>query len=574
MAFTVNHVVVPNFAPVSITNVFNQMWKLTRAMKKAGWKYLASGDGTTKHTGGNPAGDLWATTPGTVGFTTNAGAAAASIAAPTRGRATVTGLTGIVSADKGRFLVISGAATGANNNAHQIEEIVSATSVRIDARQFAVVSDANNGSLTWLIKDANNASETYPATLNTVAAWWCARGPSTLKIPITSAPVGTFLRGENLTEATTGAEGELVGYVFDSGVGYLVVAPRLRGTGADPYGWGTGNVVTGSLSLATVTQVGTALEYRHEVVIWKDTDQIDGSIFVSGFEPVAEGALNSFGTLAASAGCTATIAPGGGGTGNAFPSFAWVQWGTGTTGGALHEEWRAHSVAIDIGNAQIMCVDAIEEEDYSADASWFIAMAITAFVGEHVGYGFQRVDDTEDGDLDPYVTFIYEGNVGTSLYTNERTNAGGPSTIDGGSGPGLHTAHERLMGTGGYSWRGWRRRGLSGDAATGSQDFEMFFDSALQSAIVITTTGVMELTGASPAIVATAPVATKVREPIRIGSVQSARRMHKGSCRWMSLAQGGVGTDTYDSKRFVQFSSVTGRFVIGPWDGTTTPTTT
>lgn len=143
---TVNHVVAGNYTFASAP--LRLIWRLTRSMKKAGWKYMASSNGSSKGTSKDPGADFWG-----AGVTTNAGASAASIAAPTRGRATVTGLTGITSSDKGRFILISGAATAANNHQHQIEEVLSSTSVRIDARTFAVASDANNGSLTWAIRD-------------------------------------------------------------------------------------------------------------------------------------------------------------------------------------------------------------------------------------------------------------------------------------------------------------------------------------------------------------------------------------------------------------------------------------
>ena len=86
-----------------------------------------------KVTNADPGLDPWG-----AGIVTNAGAAAASVAAPVRGRALVTGLSGIVAADKGRFLVLSGSVPAANNHHHQIEEVVDATSVRIDARTFSV----------------------------------------------------------------------------------------------------------------------------------------------------------------------------------------------------------------------------------------------------------------------------------------------------------------------------------------------------------------------------------------------------------------------------------------------------
>ena len=118
------NVLFTNFGMVT-NDVFNVVWKLTRAMKKAGWTYKSSGDGTGlgKDTSGNPANDKW----------------------------------------------------GGN---------------------------------------ADPATDSYPS-FTAVSAWWNAQGPSTLKIPITSASVGTFIRGEDISQTTTGAHGELLGYIFD-----------------------------------------------------------------------------------------------------------------------------------------------------------------------------------------------------------------------------------------------------------------------------------------------------------------------------------------------------------------------
>lgn len=585
---TTNHVVIPNFPPVSSTNMFNQVWKLTRALKKAGYKYKASGNGTTKDTTADPKNDKWNGTGVGVsaGIVTNVGAAAASIATPTRGRATVTGLTGIVASDKGKFLVISGAATGANNNAHQIEEIVSATSVRISAHDaFAVASDANNGALTWEVRDPANSGETYPsATLDAVQAWWCAQGPSTIKIPITSAPVAggggfNFVRGENITQASSGFEGEILGWVFDSGAGYLSVAPRLRGTGAGVYGLTDGQQFSGDVSAATVTQQGTALEYRHEVVFWKNTNQTEGSIFHAIVEPVAEGATNLFSTIAAQSGCTGAVAPGGTtatpneGTNNGFPTFAWVHWGSSNLGGAGHETWDGKNSSNPVANAQIMCADLIEEENWSADGSWVYAYNVTNIAGgAHNGFAFQRMDDCEDGDLDPYVSMAPAGGLLT-LYTNSRTGAGTQSSSGSAIDECFTTAwnSNASAGTAHVIWRGWRRRGLTGDGVGGQQDFELSMLIPRQTASAVTSINITTNAGDADKV-ATAPAATKVREPLWITSIQSSRKMRKGTCRWMYAVQGGNGTDTYDNKKWIQLSPTNAPFIAGPWDGTSTPT--
>lgn len=570
---TTNNVVVANVASNSGVavppSVCNTIWKLTRALKKAGWKYKASGDGTSKDTSSAPNSDLW----GDAGTTSNPGAAAASITAVARGRATVTGLSSIVSTDKGKFLRIQGSGSS-NNGYHQIEEIISSSSVKIDARTISITApDANNGALTWTIQDP--LGTTYPSALNSVAAWWCAQGPSILRIPITAAPVVgaggfTFLRGENIVQATTGFEGEITGFVWDgTSTGYLNVVPRLRGTGGGVFGLATTNAFTGSSSGATVTQNGTALEYRYEMVIWKAANQTAGLIFFTQPEPVAEGATDLFSALSAAAGCTATVAPGGGGTGNAFPAKAWVALGSGTAvASAINWQTAILNNTQPYGNTQIVAVDCIEEQNYSADGSWVWALAALGTVvpngGGHTLHSFCRCDDTEDGDLSPYVTFGSPAL--TTLYNNSRTSAG---TVT--NSVGTHNMDSFQAGGVAYdsgvtyvTLRGWRRRGLSSE---GFQEFEFGALRASQSG----TTRLLMFNQGDGERISTAPVNTFLREPIWIVSISNQAKVRKGTFRWMYMVGPGGGMGRfYDSKRWVQMSATPPAFILGPWDGTTT----
>lgn len=568
---TTNNVVLANQVNSNPTStpptVFNTVWSLTRAMKKAGWKYKASGDGTSKDTSSNPNADLW----GNAGTTSNPGAAAASITANARGRATVTGLSGITALDKGRFLQISGSGSG-NNGYHQIEEIISSSSVKIDARTATITApDANNGALTWTIQDPLGTS--YPTALNGVAAWWCAQGPSILRIPITALPaVGpggfTFLRGENIVQATTGFEGEIIGFVFDgASTGYLTVAPRLRGTGGGVFGLATGNAFTGSSSGATVTQNGTALEYRYEVVIWKATNQTQGLVFVTQAEPVAEGATNLFSAISTAAGCTATVAPGGGGTGNAFPTLSWVALGSGTTV-ASAIAWATISAQNPYGNTQIIAVDCLEEQNYSADGSWMWALSSFGSAspsgGGHKPLSFQRLDDTEDGDLSPYVTFV--GSSLKTLYGLTRTSAG---TLESANSiyaaDSFAISNHASMATGRVCLAGWFRRGLSSERF---QEFELASIYPTQNA---TLSHLVSYNLGQGDMVSTALQPTAVREPIWVVATATGQKMRKGTFRWIYLVGPGGGVSKfYDNKRWVQMSSAPGAMVLGPWDGATT----
>lgn len=557
------HVIAANQACSSSTNTWNVIWKLTRALQKAGYRYLASSDGSAKETAEDPQLSKWVGTTGT----TNAGAAAASIAAPSRGRAAVTGLTGIVAADKGKFLVISGAATAGNNHWHRIEEITSSTAVKVSSRgtPFTPTTDANNGALTWSIWDP--MTETIPAGIAATQCWLLMQGPSTIKIPITALPtVGgstglDFIRGENIVQASTGWEGELVGYVYDAGAGHIVARNRIRGTGSGIFGLDTANALTGGLSGATVTQVGTAKEYRREIVFWKNTNQTQGSLYWNVVEPVGETTLNS---LTGAAGCTITVAPGGGGTGNAYPTTAYICVGSSTGTHVAWSVWNTNNggVAGAYGNAQIMVADTIAESGYSADGSFIIWLGNTqsGAEGGGAGFAFQLMDDSEEGDLDPYASLHFLPT--QTLYSPSRTAV---TTSNSGVGD-LWAITQAPLSTQ-SCWRGWRNRGLAtGDAF---QDFDIQIDRLVigNASVLATNNNDTEKVASAPA---TAP--KRVTEPFRITSAAAFFKIRKGSARWMRMIQGGQGTSLFNNKTFMQLTSSNPAMLGGPWDGTSIPT--
>lgn len=569
---TTNHVRLNNLGlTLSFTVAFRGFFELTRAMKKAGWKFKASSDGTTKISSADPAADQWG-----AGTVSNAGAAAASIAAPTQGRATVTGLTGMVAADKGRFLLISAAATGANNNQHQIEEVLSATSVRIDARNFAVASDANNGTLTWSVRDPlGNTFNNSAFNMNTTA-WWCAQGPSVLKIPITAASVGTFIKGENVIQSTTLAEGEVLGYTYYNATGWLVIAPRVRGSGGGVHGWATANTITGGRSGATVSQNGTALDYVYEVVFAKSANQISIQILVGQFNTVADSA-ELFSFCATQAGATATVHPGGGGTGNAFGAHAWVMAGTlNTPGNGIVITDNGGGVGyVGLTNANIICVDAISEQNYTADGSWSlfymgedISGTQIPFIGGFM-YGFHRLNDIEDGEIAPYVSVTPAAT--KPLYGNNRTSGGSTSNTANASRMSFFY-QDSVIGTARVMYGGWRGRGLTSEAF-------VEFESATLMPLQTTNTHVQNNSPYySPRMVSSANSLAKTRERIWLVNTTVPFNLVKGSLRWMYFVMGDQVTDTYGiDPGWVQLSS-TGNFpsahisasaiVLGPYDGT------
>lgn len=78
--------------------------------------------------------------------------ATASITAAGGGLITITGLTGMTANSVGRFLTVTGAATGANNGTFLITNFISATSVQY-ANASGVAPDGNNGAISWTERD-------------------------------------------------------------------------------------------------------------------------------------------------------------------------------------------------------------------------------------------------------------------------------------------------------------------------------------------------------------------------------------------------------------------------------------
>jgi hypothetical protein len=570
---TTNNVIIANVAAATTANSFNIVWRLTRALLKAGWKKTGSSDGTTLSTGDDPLTDRWAQTFGQIGQSaTTSGTTSVTAAAASRGRAVISGLTGITSAMKGSFLVFS---SGVNSGkAFQIEAIDSATQVQVDARRANVTYTSHaSTSVSWAVRSPTT-DVTQPAGLTANAAWWSAIGPSTVKVQLNAAPTGTFIRGENVVQATSGAEGELIGIVWDAtlATGYAVIAPRVRGvTSPDTaYGWQTNLVVTGALSGATFTSHAStaAVEYRQEIVLWKNgtSSLTSGSIFHGTFDPVADDAAAETAwtfrkkASGSSAGVTAVVAPGGGGTNNTFPFHGWVSLGTNTTGtGSL---WFSGTLAY----GQIGCADCIEESGYSMDGSFFVMTNNTAITGgAYTGHALCRLDDTEEGDVSPYVS--QSQGLTETLGNNPATRTGGAlATVSDiyCASPATGGALLKASTTEVY-YKGWRAR--ASETATTAASFINYEAAQLRG--LQTAQNIGATTATTPMRTPNDPAALrKVREPIWMLSLTTAIKHLKGTLRWQYSVQGGNGGDVYDSM-YVQGSVIGSPSVIqGPWDST------
>jgi hypothetical protein len=503
------------------------------------------------------------------------GGQAASIAAAVNGRSTLTGLTGMVAPTStsrgsvGDRITITNATTGANNGTFMITAVISSTSAIID--NASATSDANNGSISWT--EMSPLSQSYPTSLQGATgsgAWINLQGPSIIRIPIGfTVPTG-YIRGENVTQASTGAQGELIGTCPDSvgGLGYMVIAPRVTGTGSGPRGWNvsngaTDNIVGGASGVTfTVLSSGTIVEFVQEMVLWKNS-ALNGHVYFQCVDSVAE-TTSRFSVQSALSGCTATICPGGASTGvvttNGFPSIGtFVSCGTGGSGavGTGSGTWFLNGVSTNFGKVQAMCANAIEASGVSADGSFTLAVGNpTTGLNVYLGCAYQRMDDCEEGDVWPYVAAWF---LNSSNYTGSRT-----ASVANLTNTDIWNATGALALTNYTPYRGWRRRGFStGDAF---QEFQGALIASWNSSSVI------GANAGSADRVACAIATVVVREPVWIASTQNGSKMRKGSCRWLHATQGGSCNDTYDSKRWVQLSSSAGGPIAsGPWDGSTIP---
>jgi hypothetical protein len=472
---------------------------------------------------------------------------AATIANVNGTAVTITGLTNMTFGSAGSILVVSGAANAANNGSFVISKFLSSTDVII-SNPSGVAPDANSGSINWQEK-----------------------------------LVSSGRRGEVVTQTTTGAIGEVVGIHFDvvTATGYLVVFPRNNGSGGGPFGWNGTDVITGATSGAVWTPIASPTEFIKEVVMWAGSANTQT---MTGYMQTVDGYTESasrFSVLAGSAGATATIAPGGGGTGNTFPipgSFVWV----GTGGAKTDARFALTTWTGNLTNAQLMCADATFDVGRSADGSFTCAIGVPTNAGAYLGFVYTRLDDQEDGDVDPYIFYTPSND---TQYNPTRTALTGTYTAAGESFNANNTGTTSLCNL--NTFRGWRRRGFF----TTDDAFQNYQLGLLcQGSFLFSNTtgsgqaGLLQNTTDNE-VVATSTVSTTtntnssyVSEPIWVISTQLGFRTMKGSCRWLRAVQGGTGTDTLgngaSTGHWYQLntgSTVQIPFISGPWDATTTP---
>ena len=533
-----------NGSLAATTHQFSGIWKLTRVMKAAGWDTVAHSDGTTKTSSGSNGNDSWGSnsdpmsdTYASITTTIAAGSNGASLP-----QATINVASAASFSASGTISVLS--SSGWQNVTYTGTTGTTFTGCSGGTGTLATGNPVASGSST--------------VNFDSRAAWIVMSGPKTLKFPFTTAPTGNFVRGEPITQATSGATGELLGIVWDGYLvtGWAVVAPR---TGT----FDGSNVVTGSISSATFTP-GSIRTFARQVMFAKSSSNTtDGSIYYVCANESTE-LTSLFSDLATQTGCTATVAPGAGGTSNSFPTIAISARGTG--GSVSHVTFSGTTTGM-TGAFNTVAANATPGSGTSTDGTFWVGYTNTGATNSQSVSGFFRLDNTEPGDIDPYV--FYTSTV-QSFSTFSRTAVTGANS-------NFETWSSTVASANVSYWKGYSAR----DGYVAARDTVVPFYFSYSNASPNAFASILTRPSPNPVTTQNHPSTTNlvyVREnPTlctdgQIGSI----RMVKGTIRWISLTSNGVLKDTFDNKKWVCIvpytSSVNPGVIIGPWDGTTTPT--
>lgn len=405
--------------------------------------------------------------------------------------------------------------------------------------------------------NADPMNDTYPSAFDAAAAWIVLEGPKTLKLILSGAPTGTHVRGEQVSQANTSATGELLGIVWDSTTssGWAIVMPRtgtFNGT----------DVVTGAVSSATFTPSALRTFTREVMFAKQSSSNVNGTCnYICANESTESASL--FSTLAASAGCTATVPPGQGGTSNAFPTIALNI--RGTAGSVSHADWLVNSTNLG-ANAQICAVNATPGSGVSADGTFWVMTTNSSTSGVCNFVSFMRMDDSEPGDVDPFAWYWQSSN----------THASFSRTTNTSTSNNAYTAWQDLLG--GFSaaiapWKGYLARDCSVTARDITTSFVIGFRNIIYNSFQIQLLRNLSIYRVANHPSSGPPI---VREPFSLTSDNTTMRSRKGTTRWMSIVGStGLVLDTFDSKQWLCIIATNGNtnpaVIVGPYDGTTTP---
>jgi hypothetical protein len=233
-------------------------------------------------------------------------------------------------------------------------------------------------------------------------------------------------------------------------------------------------------------------------------------------------------------------------------------------------------------NAQIACVNAIPSSGVSADGSFYLVVTNTAVAGTACMIQYTAVDNSEPGDLDPYVFYTPMGNPYTfSVWNNSQTTGTDGATyiygfnIYGSSSTGIAYG----------PWVGYQSRGNS----VTTRDVPSTYMSTLTFNAISSSFSITSGTAGSisnPIRVCNTPATVRqlVRDPLTIytsnpSGVANATGQIKGRSRWTTATGIGNVYDTLDNKSWVCVCAATTLYTnyvgpaifVGPYDGVTNP---
>jgi hypothetical protein len=403
--------------------------------------------------------------------------------------------------------------------------------------------------------------DAYQTALSTKQAWIVLQGPDVIMIPIAAGAVPALVPREAVTQATSGATGELVSIVNDStNPGWAIVRPRTGTFNAT-------NVVTGATSGATFTPSASPKYFVEEVMIRKDTTVTTGQMFRICFDRANEptSALSYLATLpsvalAVGPGCGNGV----GGTGNTFPTMAQALCGTGgaTTVGSTTNSFGLASGTIGI-HCQIFGANAIPAAGVSPDGSCMLVVGSSNSALAVQPLGIVTVDNPQPGDPSLYVWSFPQS---TALASYSRTvgtpNAAVPTTTTFGN-------NTTLMSFFGYTGRG---KGTAGSGVDLTSYFRNMFPSTSTNIH-----GYLQNASGEVLRVRTHPSGTAplTFETLAMENDVSGIACRKGNLRWMIMKSIGAifsVSDTGTWMCFIQNAAQTTPSVwCGPHDNSYTP---
>ena len=425
------------------------------------------------------------------------------------------------------------------------------------------VAPADNTTDNWG-NNVNPSFDSYPgfSASGVFVPWIVMRGPSTLKIPITAAPTGTPMRGEKITQG--GAEGELLGYVFDSqsSTGWMVVCPRV-GT------FTNSGTITGAISAATFVPNGTIVTYVREFMFSRSnvsSDVTNHQIFYICADVVNESA-QLFSTLATTTNASTIVPPGCSSTGtNQFPALGIVVRGIAGTPNPGSAPVFPAIGTLTTGSYHAGCANATGSAGVSPDGSFYLAGWTLSTNPGMSGFGYTRVDDGDPGDCDPYVVL---GACGVILSSWSRTNPTTAGSIYTWSGNSLLYNYSPFVG---YQARGcpitYR------DVA--SAYLGMYYSpSTFVNGFPTPNRSLNHPATTPPSIRENVMFWSQGAVPNVTTGTPMIHKQYKGKARWWFQVTVGTMCDTYDSKKLLCTGTGTisaPAIIIGPWDTATTPT--